>query len=457
MSLNENQFEAADQVAGGVSPVRLKTEFKATVERIHLIWLLIGNIVFLFPIGADLALLPERSLELVTGRLIGTGLSLFSYWLFRKGILDVFWFVVLPLCYFGLHFGFLLWDVPEDQVLLINTSLAGFLVGSGLVLVMKWYHYLTTSLATLVSILVFMAFSESLSLEVLFFNGGVLVLGACTLATISGQLRYRSQLKILKTQLALEDSTGLLDEKNQLLRETNQLLEDKVALRTASLQKSNEERDAVVYRLSHDFKNPMINVRSLSEMAQREKDPAKLERIFLMIDDSLNRFEGLVNGMDQFVVYSREEHIEEATELHRLIHKNWSRVLKELPVDMELKMEEGPEIQVHTDPEKLSLVLKAIMRNAILFQAADEKSELVVSFANAKNGISISLKDNGTGISQDVLHKVTDLFYRGDRRSKGLGLGLYLAKFTLLQIGGELEISSSADGTDVKIWIPNQI
>jgi len=431
------------------SAVRLETEFRASASSNNLLWLLVVSLLFLLSSIADIVLFPERAQELVIARVVAVSLAIIGYRLFRIGKLSIFVTTLIPMVLYGIHFGFLFWNAPVDQLQLMACLSSGFLVAGSLVLVLRWHHFLLIAVAAIISTITFVNLSTTYTHETWFLSGGALIFAGGLMSVLAGHLRFRSHQKITKSQLALETSSGLLDEKNLLLREANQRLEEKVTTRTASLRKSNEERDAVVYRLSHDFKNPMINVRSLAEMAQREKDPAKLKRIFLMIDDSLNRFEGLVNGMDQFVIYSREEPLLETFGLRRLIVKNWERMLKELHTEMGFALEDGAEIQVESDMEKLSLVLKAIMRNAILFQAPDQASKLVVSIQETENETVISLRDNGPGIPQDVLHKVTDLFYRGDRRSKGLGIGLYLAKFTLEQIHGRLDISSDKNGTEV--------
>lgn len=68
----------------------------------------------------------------------------------------------------------------------------------------------------------------------------------------------------------------------------------------------------------------------------------------------------------------------------------------------------------------------------------------------------IIIKDNGTGIPAALLPQVYNMFFRGTQTGTGSGLGLYVARHILWQLGGTIDISSDEGvGTTVRIELPN--
>ena len=63
------------------------------------------------------------------------------------------------------------------------------------------------------------------------------------------------------------------------------------------------------------------------------------------------------------------------------------------------------------------------------------------SFSRDKRYI-ITITDNGEGVSEDCIHRVFDPFYTTKEAGQGTGLGLFVAKNTILKHGGEIHIDS---------------
>ena len=68
--------------------------------------------------------------------------------------------------------------------------------------------------------------------------------------------------------------------------------------------------------------------------------------------------------------------------------------------------------------------------------------------------VRITIADQGVGISADLIERVGEPFYT-TKGSRGLGLGVFLAKLFTMQVGGKFEINSViGQGTEVKIDLP---
>jgi len=80
----------------------------------------------------------------------------------------------------------------------------------------------------------------------------------------------------------------------------------------------------------------------------------------------------------------------------------------------------------------------------------------MISLFKKNEKIYFIIKDQGVGIEEELLDKVTDRFYRADqsrnKKIKGFGLGLSIVKNGIDLHNGSLEISSRKNrGTTVKV------
>ena len=91
--------------------------------------------------------------------------------------------------------------------------------------------------------------------------------------------------------------------------------------------------------------------------------------------------------------------------------------------------------------KELSLNILDVAKNSVSAGADTIRIELVTD----ENGwLSFSVEDNGCGMSDEVLKRVTDPFYT-TRKTRSVGLGLPFLKLAAEQTGGGLEISSSTE------------
>jgi signal transduction histidine kinase len=100
---------------------------------------------------------------------------------------------------------------------------------------------------------------------------------------------------------------------------------------------------------------------------------------------------------------------------------------------------------VLVDQSKLEIVLNNLLTNAVNY--SPEGGRILVRIARAvRKEVVISVIDEGIGISQEHLGKLFTRFYRVDgsdgRDVYGHGLGLYISKHLLEQMGGRIWVRS---------------
>ncbi len=94
--------------------------------------------------------------------------------------------------------------------------------------------------------------------------------------------------------------------------------------------------------------------------------------------------------------------------------------------------------------KELSLNILDVAKNSVAAGA----SNVLISLVTATDGwLTLTIKDDGCGMTEEVVRNVTDPFYT-TRTTRKVGLGLPLLKLAAEQTGGALELCSS---TDVKL------
>ena len=91
--------------------------------------------------------------------------------------------------------------------------------------------------------------------------------------------------------------------------------------------------------------------------------------------------------------------------------------------------------------KELSLNILDVAKNSVTAGADTIRIELIT---DEYGWMSFSVEDNGCGMSEEVLKRVTDPFYT-TRKTRNVGLGLPFLKLAAEQTGGELKISSSTE------------
>jgi signal transduction histidine kinase len=115
--------------------------------------------------------------------------------------------------------------------------------------------------------------------------------------------------------------------------------------------------------------------------------------------------------------------------------------LRHIRIDLNIKKELP---LVVGDSEKIKLVIENLLDNAIKYTTSGGKIEVKIS--KSSQYLITEVKDNGVGIPEEQLGRVFEKFFRSDNvvryQTEGTGLGLYIAKNIVEQLGGEIWFKS---------------
>jgi len=115
-------------------------------------------------------------------------------------------------------------------------------------------------------------------------------------------------------------------------------------------------------------------------------------------------------------------------------------------------------VTLMADPIRLAQVISNLLNNAARYSEPGSKIELTAQ-CEGKEAV-IRVRDNGIGISQDMLPRIFEPFIQADnsleRSQGGLGIGLTLVKQVVKMHAGRVEAASEGlgRGAEFTVWLP---
>ena len=117
-------------------------------------------------------------------------------------------------------------------------------------------------------------------------------------------------------------------------------------------------------------------------------------------------------------------------------------------------------INIKGNPEQLSMTIMSLLGNAVyavVKKAQREKyaPEITLSINSNDNQYFIVIRDNGIGIEDTIIDKIFDPFFTTKPTGEAAGVGLYLSREIIQNIGGDISVKSEKDVyTEFTITIP---
>ena len=215
-------------------------------------------------------------------------------------------------------------------------------------------------------------------------------------------------------------------------------------------------RLAAISRLTsgaaHEIKNPLNSIALHVELLKGKLEDAEMEMEEIeVISREITRLDRVVRS---FLDFTRPVELEVhpfdlaglVTELASLVRPDAERQ------DCTVVLEESPEsAPVRGDRDLLKQAILNVMINGI--QAMPEGGRLSISLQRSAGDWVLTVRDEGSGIPEDLREKVFQLYFT--TKGKGSGIGLAMT-FRVVQLhGGTIEFGSQAEkGTEFRLQIP---
>lgn len=264
----------------------------------------------------------------------------------------------------------------------------------------------------------------------------------------------------IKTRKQLEQLNGQLEKR--VKDRTKQLTSTNVELNRTlkELKKTNNELDHFLYKVTHDFRAPLLSILGLINLAKKEDRHRGdiSDKYFELIEGSITKLDKLNGEITNLVKSQRTGiNISDITfgELVYAELETLKFLVNKRDVKWTVKINE--EIPFSSDEFRIKMILHNVLYNAIKYSDVDKEQSFVeIDIRTTRDDCVLLVTDNGIGISSDLQSRIFDMFFRATENSTGSGLGLYMVKETVNKLLGTIEVESEfGTGTTFKIIIPN--
>ena len=222
------------------------------------------------------------------------------------------------------------------------------------------------------------------------------------------------------------------------------------------LEKTNDELNRFVYSTSHDLRSPLANILGILNVARLQKPDNEVNEYFSMIESCVNKMDKFIHKTIEYYKGIRLDNVNEDIDIQKMFQDSIEMCNMQNPqIIFDVQVEQP--VQFTNDSFRLSMILNNLISNAVKYQRQDEENPIVKLTARVTDkDARIYIEDNGSGIIEEHLNKIFDIFFRSTDFKNGLGIGLYIVKEALTRIGGEIFVKSEfGKGTAFTLLIPN--
>lgn len=253
------------------------------------------------------------------------------------------------------------------------------------------------------------------------------------------------------------------DDEIKPVMETFNLMAQKLSESLRESQLQEENRKELVASISHDLRTPLTTIKAYVEgLIDNVADtPEKKLRYLQVIKKKADELNKLI---EQLFLFSKMSLGEKAIPFEKINLKSLLEFFVSENLYVWQKSQANVDLEVESNAEitgsflLLERILSNIISNSIKYRS-EENFECKIRLKVEKKIAILSVSDNGIGVPEDSLKRLTEPFYRTDKArshtENGTGLGLSIALKAVEMMNGTLKIENvKPHGLKVVIELP---
>ena len=229
------------------------------------------------------------------------------------------------------------------------------------------------------------------------------------------------------------------------INEIVQAYEEKLA----SVEQAKEENKQLMTSLSHDIRTPLTTLIGYLDAVYKERIIGEEQKEYIEIAyrKACDLKEYIDILFDWFKLNSNEFSIQmqkvEVAELTRNILVDWIPIVEEKKLAYSFEIPDRP-FWVKMDSDCYRRMVNNLIQNIIIHSKA---TSFALDLKCSGNFVTIVIKDNGIGISEEDLKHIFERLYKCDkgRLNKGSGLGLSIVQQLVIKMAGEINVESRVE------------
>jgi signal transduction histidine kinase len=213
-----------------------------------------------------------------------------------------------------------------------------------------------------------------------------------------------------------------------------------------------QQQQQFVSSVTHELRTPLASLHLAYEtMTRRTLDEEKKSRLLSM---SLIDIERLIRLVNQILISSRldrglamfRDDVAEFSFNGRV--RELIKGLAHLDSQLEVRLKLLEDCDVHMSATAFNLILSNLIENAVKY--SPPRSPIFVTCRVDGKNMLFQVEDQGMGLDRREKRKIFKMFYRGEKATRGAipgtGLGLFIVRTAVEQLGGTLQVASDGPG-----------
>lgn len=215
---------------------------------------------------------------------------------------------------------------------------------------------------------------------------------------------------------------------------------------------------------THQLRTPVAAIRwnvELLERTMRGNTTDKQATYLLKVARNVTRMLALINDflsvskLETGSFATKPEPLELSAYLPTIVEE-FEGQIKEKQIQLETRYEPAP-LSMTTDTRLFHIISSNLLSNAVKYVRPGDR--IVFQYTVEGNDLAFTVADSGIGIPAEQLPRLFSKFFRASNamqhRAEGTGLGLYIVKESVEQLGGTITVSSVENqGTTFVVRLP---
>lgn len=223
------------------------------------------------------------------------------------------------------------------------------------------------------------------------------------------------------------------------------------------LMETQNDLHQYFYQTSHKLRSPLNSMEGIIQLLKIEYPELKDNNYIQLLQKTLDKLAYVNQQISKIGEFKTRSSIHKKFQLHSCLQYFLSRNFPDFIFNLNVTSDP----YLYTDLRFFLSGLKPIIENAVYYSGLSKQTnEIEVSLVlkEIKEETYLIIRNNGSGICDEQLQKIFDLFHIGNDKSSGNGLGLFISKTAFEKIEMNLSIESIEDEyTEVKINLQTAI
>jgi len=282
-------------------------------------------------------------------------------------------------------------------------------------------------------------------------------------------IKYRGRLAVIGSLIDITERKKTDDElkkKSDELLDLNRTLEERIKRELEKYKKQEEiliqqsklaSMGEMVGAISHQWRQPISTVSLILQNIKEAYEFGDIteESLEEFVRKGVEQIEYMSKTIDDFRNFFKPIQAKENFSIVENINETLSILQAQLDaclIDVEMKSNLKEDAKVNGYPNEFKQVLINVLNNAKdVIVEKQEKNELekglvIIKIYSRGSYYYVSLKDNGGGIPQKALDRVFEPYFTTKEQGKGIGIGLYMSKRIINNMGGQIYAENMEKG-----------